>query len=93
MVTGTKLGSYFPSAQFHIHGYAIRYRLGKNGNGGGVLLYVREDISSKKKDNAEFDTGLEAIFIEINVRRTKWLITCSQNPHKVDIKNQLKVVT
>ena len=44
---------------------------------GGLLLYVREDISSKKIDNVDFDTGLEALFIEINIRKIKWLITCS----------------
>ena len=31
------------------------------------------------------------MFIEINIRKTKWLITCSYNPRKTDIRNHLKV--
>ena len=53
------------------------HRLDRNANGGGLLLYVREDIPSKKTDNVDFDTGLQAMFIEINIRKTKWLINCS----------------
>ena len=75
-----------------MYGYTTPYRLDKNGNGGGLLLYVREDIPSKKIDNADFDTGLETMFIEINTRKTKWLISCSYNAHKADIKNHLKVI-
>ena len=92
MITETKLDSSFPSAQFHLHGYTTPYRLDRNGNGGGFLLYIREDILSKKIYNVDFDTGLEAMFIEINIRKTKWLISCSCNPHKTDIKNHLKVI-
>ena len=32
------------------------------------------------------------MFIEINVRKTKWLISFSYNPHKAGIKNHLKVI-
>ena len=92
LVTETKLDSSFPSAQFHMHGYTTPYCLDRNANGGGLLLYVREDIPSKKIDNVDFDTGLEAMFIEINIRKIKWLISCSYNPHKADIKNHLKAI-
>ena len=32
------------------------------------------------------------MFIEINIRKTKWLIRCSYNPYKVNIKNHYKVI-
>ena len=32
------------------------------------------------------------MFIEINIRKTKWLISCSYNLHKADIKNHLKII-
>ena len=70
----------------------LPYGLDRNANGGGLLLYVREDIPSKKTDNVDFDTGLEAMFIEINIRKAKWLINYSYNPHKADIKNHLKAI-
>ena len=56
------------------------------------MWIIPEDNPSKKADNVDFDTGLEAMFIEINMRKTKWLISCSYNPHKADIKNHLKVI-
>lgn len=38
-----------------------------------------------------FETGLEAMFIEINIRKSKWfLFSSSYNSHKTDIKNHLK---
>ena len=92
LVTETKLDSSFPSAQFHMHGYTTRYRLDRSANGGGFLLYVREDIPYKKIDNVDFDTGLEAMLIKINIRKTKWLISCSYNPHKADIKKCRRTV-
>ena len=70
LVTKTRLDSSFPSAQFHMHGYTTSYRLDRNANGGRLLLYVRENIPSKKIDNIDFDTSLEPIFIEINIWKT-----------------------
>ena len=48
--TETKLDSSFPSAPFQMHGYTTPYRLDRDANGGGLLLYAREDIPSKKID-------------------------------------------
>lgn len=38
---------FFPSAQFHVEGYATSYRLDRNANGGGTLLYLRGNIPLK----------------------------------------------
>ena len=45
LISETKTDSSFPTGQFKIEGYAT-YRLDRNSNGGGILLYVREDIPS-----------------------------------------------
>ena len=37
----------FPIGQFLLNGYSIPFRLDRNAHGGVILLYVREDISSK----------------------------------------------
>ena len=42
-----KLDDSFPSAQFMLQGYGIPYRLDRNSNGVGLLLYVCEDIPFK----------------------------------------------
>ena len=40
----------------------------------------------------DFDTGFGAMFIEINIRKIKRLVSCSYNPHKADIKSHLKAI-
>ena len=48
LVVETKLDATFPESQFDIEGYSAPYRLDRNRNGGGILIYVREDIPCKK---------------------------------------------
>ena len=43
LISETKIDSSFPSAQFHLEGYATPCRLDRNANGGDILLYIRED--------------------------------------------------
>ena len=69
----TKLDSSFPPQQFVIDGYSEPYRLDRNRDGGGVLIYVREDIPSKILTKHCFTKHVEGIFIEINLRKTKLL--------------------
>ena len=45
LILETKVDSSFPTAQFLIDGFTT-YRRYRNRNGGGVLLYIREDIPS-----------------------------------------------
>ena len=40
----TKLDETFPTRQFSIEGFTSPYRLNRNGFGGGLLAYIREDI-------------------------------------------------
>lgn len=69
----TKLDSSFPPQQFMIEGYSEPYRLDRNRNGGGVLIYVREDIPSKVLKKHSFTKYVEGLFLEINLRKTKLL--------------------
>ena len=47
MISETKLDDSFPTAQFLLPGFSAPYRPGTNSNGGGIMLYIREDILSK----------------------------------------------
>ena len=47
MVSETKLDESFPIGQFIIDVFGVPYRVDRNGLGGGLLLFVREDIPSK----------------------------------------------
>ena len=77
MISETKLDSSFPKGQFQLHGYSEPCRLDRNGYGGGILLYKREDIPSKI---IESKMNIEGFFVELNLRRKKWLLCCSYNP-------------
>ena len=47
MISETRLDDSFPEGQFFIDGYHAPFRYDRNGNGGSILLYVREDIPAK----------------------------------------------
>ena len=44
LLSETKLDDLFPTAQFLRNGFCKPYRLDRSPNGGGILLYVRDDI-------------------------------------------------
>ena len=86
LISETKLDDSFPSAQFLLDGFSKPYRLERCSNGGGILLYIRDDIPSRLLSNSN---KTESIFTEINFRKKKWLICASYNPHKSNISNHL----
>ena len=47
MISETKLDENFPIGQFIIEGFGVPYRVDQDGNGGGIILFVRENIPSK----------------------------------------------
>ena len=69
LVTECKIDEFFPTAQFQLQGYSSPFRLDHNSRGGGLLLYIREDIPAKIIDKAKFDKTTEVMFIEINLRK------------------------
>ena len=66
LISETKTDSSFSSVQFHLEGYVTPYRLNINGNGGGILLYIREDITSKLLNP---DLSIEGFFVQIRLRK------------------------
>ena len=66
MISETKLDSSFPKGQFHLHGFCEPYRLDRNGNGGRILVFIREDIPSKLIESI---MTTEGFFVELNLKR------------------------
>ena len=66
MISETKHDDSFPEGQFFIDGYHTPFRYDRNGNDGGILLYVREDIPAKVI-HCVFPT-VERFFVEINLQ-------------------------
>ena len=74
MLSETKLDDSFPQAQFQMSGYSMPYRLNRNQNGGGIMLYVREDIPSKLVKSNLNSEKYECILIELNLRKKSGLL-------------------
>ena len=74
-VAQVKLDSSFPSAQFLVHGYKTSYRKDGNKHGGGLLVYVKEDIPCCQLTNhPPVHNLLDIIAIELNFWKHTWLL-------------------
>jgi hypothetical protein len=69
MISETKLDSSFPVGQFLIEGFSMPFRLDRNKNGGGIMLFVREDIPVKLLSTEVHP--IESFYIEINISKKK----------------------
>ena len=75
MVFGeTKLDDSYPMVQLLIDGFGKPFRLDRKAYRGGILIYVRSDIPCKQLNKHEFSNNIEGIFVEINFRKSKWLL-------------------
>ena len=80
MIAETKIDATFPTGQFAIEGFATPFRLDRNANGGGLLVYVRSDIPSHQINSFKFSDGIECISFEINLRKQKWVLFSVYRP-------------
>ena len=90
VVTESKLNQSFPSGQFNIDGYSPPLRYDRNSFGGGVIIFVREDIPCRELFAHMTSFNIEGIFLEINLRKPKWLLFGGYNPSKSSITDFLK---
>ena len=67
VISETKLDDSFPESQFKIPGYSSPFRLDRDQNGGGITVFVLEDITAKFLSFE--DKPIEALFIELNFRK------------------------
>ena len=81
MITEAKLDDSVPTMQFNIEGY-FTFRLDRNEQGGGILLYVRDDIPSKLIPMN--NSTIEGFF--------KWILCCTYNPNRSFISDHLSTV-
>ena len=80
VVTETKLDDTFPNSQFHMDGFSSPYRLDRNRNGGGLMIFVKEDIPNKLLIKHNFPDDIEDLFIELNFRKSKWVLFGTYRP-------------
>ena len=80
VVTETKLDETFLESLFLMDGFSKPYRLDRNKNGGGVMIFIRDTISSKILEKHIFPNDVESIFVELNFRKCKWLLCGTYHP-------------
>ena len=78
VVTETKLDSSFPNGQFSIDEFARPFCRDRNKNGGGVMIFVRDDITTKELKIKFFPSDIVSIYrIEYNENQMVdcWLLS------------------
>ena len=80
IIRETILDNTFPVSQFHIDGYSKPSRLDRNRNGGGITMYVRDDIPIRMLTKNNFPDNIEGLFVELNFRKSKWLLGRMYHP-------------
>ena len=83
----TKLDDSFPSSNFSIPGYNTPYRFDINSKSGGLLIYIKETIPSKELKQLLIPKELQILPIEINLRKSKWLIIPVYRPPSISENN------
>ena len=73
LIPETKLDDTFPLNQFILEEFTPPYRLDRTTHGGGLMLFVGEDIRSKLLPNINPSGNIENIFVEIKLRSKKCL--------------------
>ena len=72
VISETKLGESFPSAQFNISNYEIRNRRDRDKNGGGLIEFVRKGFITKRLK--DYETQIcETICSEFTISKRKWI--------------------
>ena len=90
MISETKIDESFPTSQFLIDGFSSPDRLDRNSNGGGILVYFKNNIITKSLKTIKM--SIEAIFIEMNLRNKKWLLCFTYNPNKSLLERHLNQI-
>ena len=91
LISESKTDDSFPEGQFTIDGYHAPFRFDRHGNGGGLLLYIREEMPAKVLHS--YFPNAESFYAEIILHEKRLLINYSYNPHKNNICRHLEVVT
>ena len=66
MISESKIDS-FPDDQFFLDIYSTQYKLNQNRNGGGIMLFARNDVPSNMIPIEKLP--IESFLVELNLRK------------------------
>ena len=81
-ISESKLDGTFPMSQFEIQGFKTLYRLDISAQSGILLIYVRNSIPSHQLTDFKMPKDIQIIPVELNLRKTKWLLLNIYKPPK-----------
>ena len=61
--TRTKLHDTFLTSQFFVSGFSVTYRLDRNKNGGGIMIFIGDDIPSRALTKHVFLDDIEGFLL------------------------------
>ena len=73
-ITESKLNSSFPKSQLVRKGYKPPYRLDISSTSGGLIIYVRNGISSRFLKDFSLPNDIKLIPVGLRLKSRKWLI-------------------
>ena len=80
VATETKLDETFLESLFLMDGFSKPYRLDRNNNGGGVMIFIRDTVSSKILEKHIFPNDVKSVFVELNFRKCNRLLCGTYHP-------------
>ena len=83
----TKVDHSFPDGDIYLGGSGTPFLLDRNRNSGGIMLFIRNDITAKVFFTD--DRSIESFYVELNFRKEKWLLIFSNNPQHSSIESHL----
>ena len=93
MIPETKINASFTTAQFLLGNYHQPFRLDINSKSGGILVYVRLSVSSRKLKCDALLKSIHAFPFELNLRKMKWLVISIYRPLSQDSEFFLNSLT
>ena len=63
-----------------VDGFSMPYRQDRNRNGGGILIYIRDNIPNKLLTKFVFPGDIEGLSVELNFRKSKWYLMGAYHP-------------
>ena len=85
MISETKVDDSYPISQFQIEGYSSPFRLDRDSHGGGKMIYFPDYLPCKRIESFLLPNNAEVMFIEMNIRKSKWLVISGCNPRNENI--------
>ncbi|XP_062610974.1 uncharacterized protein LOC134272825, partial [Saccostrea cucullata] len=72
----TFLQDHISDSDLSIDGYVLERKDRQNKAGGGIVIYISNDLSYKRRKDLEI-SNIETIWLEINLKNTKSILYCS----------------